>query len=73
MKKFNRKRFIFLAKLGIVESTDKNGNYQVQKIDDPSSFAQENELSFYPDELISDEEARLKLNSLTHNQLMKLE
>lgn len=63
------KRFIYLAKLGIIESNDEKGNYQIQKIDDPEDFKIMNGLSFYPPRLKSDEEAEAIFKSLTHEQL----
>lgn len=66
------KRFIFLAKLGIVESTDESGKYQVQRIDDPKSFKEENGLDFLPPFLESDKQADLIFKSLTHEQLETL-
>lgn len=67
------KRFIYLAKLGIVESTDENGQYQIQRIDSPEEFKEENGLDFLPDSLASDQEAELKFKSITHNQLENLQ
>lgn len=60
------KRFIFLAKLGIVESNDADGNYQIQRIDFPESFAADAELNFIPPLLKSDEEAQRVFQSLTN-------
>jgi hypothetical protein len=69
--KTNR-RFIFLAKLGIVESNDSSGKYEVQRIDQPKEFAIDNELNFEPPLLSSDDEARKIFNSLTHARLEEL-
>lgn len=57
------KRLIFLAKFGIVESTDSNGNYEVQGIDDVLAFSQENNLTFVPPK-ISDKQAKQIFNVL---------
>lgn len=65
-------RFIYLAKLGIIESNDEVGNYQIQKIDDPEDFKISNGLSFYPPKLESDDEAEAIFKSLTHSQLENL-
>lgn len=66
------KRFIYLAKLGIIESTNEEGNYSIQRIDSPTEFAEYNELDFIPPYLSSDEEARKLFKSLTHEQLERL-
>lgn len=59
------KRFIFLAKLGIIESNDSNGDYQIQRIDDPENFANDAELDFIPPLLENDEQALQIFNTLT--------
>ena len=72
MNKELRKRFIFLAKLGILESEDENGNYQIQRIDSPTEFAENNNLSFVPQLLENDADALSCFNSLTHSRLENL-
>jgi hypothetical protein len=67
------KRFIFLAKLGIVESTNESGDYEIQRIDCPQEFKDNNELSFLPQKLESDAGALACFNSLTHSRLENLE
>lgn len=66
------RRFIFLAKLGIIESNDESGNYQIQKIDDPFNFMVDNELDFKPPLLSDDDEAERIFKSITHRQLEDL-
>lgn len=61
--KHNRK-FIFLAKLGIVESTDEHGNFQIQRIDEPNNFAFDNGLDFIPPFLESDLKAEQIYNGV---------
>jgi hypothetical protein len=51
-------RFEYLAFLGVVESTNENGEIEVQRIDDPLSFALENNLPQIPSTLSSDQEAK---------------
>jgi hypothetical protein len=51
--------FIRLARLGVVESTNEDGDDDIQRIDDPESFAEENELDFVPPLLINDDHAKL--------------
>ena len=67
------KRVVYLAKLGIMESTNELGEYDIQRIDDPFAYKEELGLSFIPERLESDEEAKRIFNSLTHSQLMRLE
>lgn len=47
----------YLAKLGIVISTDENNRSSVQRIDNPKEFKEDNELKFTPPLLKDDEEA----------------
>ena len=47
----------YLAKLGIVISTDENNRSAVQRIDSPKEFEGENDLKFTPPLLKDDEEA----------------
>lgn len=63
------KRFIFLAKLGIIESTNESGKHEVQRIDDPQALKEAFDLDFLPELLESDEVAKAKFKSLTHAQL----
>ncbi len=67
-----KRRFTFLAKLGIIESNDSEGKYQIQRIDDVQSFAWENNLSFIPPQLKSDEEATAIFNSISIERLNEL-
>ena len=67
------KRFIFLAKLGIIESTNEKGVCEIQRIDNPEDFQISNELTFLPPLLESDEEAKELFKSLTHSRLESLE
>ena len=62
-------RFIFLAKLGIIESTDEKGNYDIQRIDDIEDFRISNKLSFFPPQLWGDFNAKKIFESLDKNQL----
>ena len=66
------RRFTFLAKLGIIESTNEKGRYDIQMIDHPKEFQEEMGLSFLPPLLESDEEAKEIFKSLTHSQLESL-
>jgi hypothetical protein len=66
------KRFIFLAKLGIIESTNKDGDYEVQRIDNLQDFKDSNELDFLPLLLENDSEAQELFKSLTHSRLESL-
>ena len=63
------RRFIFLAKLGILESTNENGDYEIQRIDDPEDFKEYTGVDFIPPKLASDKEAQSLFKSLTHEQL----
>ena len=63
------KRMVYMAKLGIFEGCNENGEYDVQRIDCPEEFAEENHLSFVPPLLEDDAEAKAILQSLTHNQI----
>jgi hypothetical protein len=66
----NTRRFIFLAKLGIIESTDENGDYEIQRIDDPEDFMDGHDLiNFEVVKLKSDKEAQEIFKSITHSQL----
>ena len=67
-----RRRLEFLAKLGVVESTNESGKYDVQKIDEVEAFKEENELDFMPSVISSDTEAKAIMNSLTHSRLENL-
>lgn len=69
---YPNRRFIYLAKLGIIESTNENGEYAVQRIDCPEEIKEEFGLSFLPPLLDSDEEAVSIFKSLTHDQLDRL-
>jgi len=51
------KRFIYLAKLGIIESVNENGEFEVQRIDDPIGFQERHGFSFEPPLLSGDKEA----------------
>jgi len=51
--------FVRLARLGVVESTDENGDDDIQRIDSPEEFAEENGLDFIPPTLIDDDHAKL--------------
>jgi hypothetical protein len=66
------KRFIFLAKLGVIESTNELGEYDIQRIDCPKEFKEDNNLSFVPFQLKDDAEAKRLFNSLTHSRLENL-
>lgn len=59
-----KRRLVTLAKYGIVESTDENGDYQVQKIDDVIAFREEHGLNFTPAKLSSDKEAKMTFDCL---------
>jgi hypothetical protein len=52
------RRFIFLAKYGIVESNNEDGVYDVQRIDSPEEFALDNQLKFIPPLLKGDKQAK---------------
>ena len=66
------KRFIYLAKLGIIETTNKDDEYDIQRIDSPKDFQVDNELSFEPPLLESDDEATAIFQSITMSQLMRI-
>lgn len=66
------RRFIYLASLGIIESNDAQGKYQIQRIDEPKSFQVENDLSFEPPLLDSDEEALELFNSISDDMFENL-
>lgn len=66
------RRFIYLAKLGIIESTNEAGEYDIQRIDYPNVFVEEFNLDFIPPKLGSDKEAKEVFKSLTHEQLERL-
>lgn len=68
----NKERFYFLAKLGIIESTNELGQYDIQRIDNIVDFAIENHLGFYPEQLESDEEAKRIFSELTPEILTNL-
>lgn len=53
-----RKRFEDLARLGIVESTNEAGETDIQRIDNPEEFKEENNLWSLPPLLKSDKEAK---------------
>jgi hypothetical protein len=69
---YTNSRLKYLAKLGIVESVNELGEYQIQRIDSPEEFAESLKLNFMPPKLDSDEEALRVFKSLTHNQLESL-
>ena len=69
----SRRRAVFLAKLGIMESTNELGEYNIQRIDDPRVYEYDLGLNFTPEKLESDEEAKRIFNTLTHEQLLRLE
>lgn len=69
---YTNARLKYLAKLGIVESVNELGEYQIQRIDSPEEFAESLKLNFIPPKLDSDEEALRVFKSLTHNQLENL-
>lgn len=48
---------IELAKRGCIISNDEAGKEVIQKIDDPQTFAEENDLDFVPPNLVSDFQA----------------
>lgn len=52
-------KMILLAKHGIIESNNEYGKFDVQRIDDPESFAELNQLNFIPPKLQSDEVAKI--------------
>lgn len=57
-----------LAKHGICISTDAAGYKDIQRIDDPETFAEDNELDFIPPYLESDDEAKRVYKGLTDKQ-----
>jgi len=69
-----KKVFVYLAKLGVVVSTDENGETEVQRIDSPEEFRDDNELflDFTPPLLESDQEAKDIYNSITHSMWIHL-
>lgn len=66
------RRFIYLAKLGIIESNDSQNKYQIQRIDNPKDFQLENDLDFEPPFLESDEEADELFNSISEEMFENL-
>ena len=61
--------FIYLAKLGIVNSTNEDGNSDIQHIDDPENFAIDNELDFVPPLISGDDEAKAIYKSINHSTM----
>jgi len=70
-----KKTFIYLAKLGVVVSTNEEGRRDVQRIDDPQSFRDDHELflDFTPPRLESDQEAKEIYNSIPYSIWMQLQ
>jgi hypothetical protein len=66
------RRFIYLAKLGIVESTNELGENEIQKIDLTKEFQSSYGLSFEPLPLKDDAEALELFNSISDDMLENL-
>lgn len=75
VKASEKRTFIYLAKLGIVISTDEEGKSDIQRIDDPQAFRDDYDLflDFTPPRLESDQEAKSLYNSILHSTWMRLE
>lgn len=54
-----------LARHGVLIGTDELGYKDIQRIDDPETFAEDNELDFIPPYLESDDEAKRVYKGLT--------
>ena len=64
---------MYLAKLGILISTDENGKSEIQRIDDPKVFKEEWNLTFTPPLLSNDDEAKEIYKTITLDRLESLE
>lgn len=64
---------IYLAKLGILIGTDKNGKSEIQRIDDPKGFQEDWNLSFTPPLLSNDAEAKEIYKTIILSKLTSLE
>lgn len=63
-----RQSLVYLAKLGIVISTNEKGDTDIQRIDNPLEFKQEHNLKFISPLLKNDDEAKKIYRSLTLNE-----